>query len=45
MEYRQAVALGIDVLPFLLDEKAEWDSTFDEVDSDLGLVGVAVRVG
>lgn len=38
MEYRQAVALGIDVLPFLLDEKADWDSTFDEVDSDFALV-------
>ena len=37
MEYRQAVAQGIDVLPFLLDEKADWDNTFDELDSDLGV--------
>ena len=37
MEYRQAVALGIDVLPFLLDEKADWDNTFDELDSDPGV--------
>ena len=37
MEYAQAVALGIDVLPFLLDEKADWDSAFDEIGSDPGL--------
>jgi hypothetical protein len=45
MEYAQAVALGIDVLPFLLDEKADWDSAFDEADSDPGLAGWRSELG
>lgn len=37
MEYRQAMGLGIDVLPFLLHEEAEWDSGFDEQATDPAL--------
>ena len=34
LEYRKAKSLGIDILPFLLDEEAPWNRRFDELDRD-----------
>ena len=35
MEYDEAARLGIDVLPFLLDEGADWPAEFDERTTDV----------
>ena len=37
MEYEHAVTNGIDVLPFLLGEKAPWSRDFDELEKDPSL--------
>ena len=37
LEYRAAVALGIDVLLLMLLENAPWPRTFDELDKDPGM--------
>ena len=37
LEYRKAKSLGIDILPFLLDEDAPWSRHFDELDQDSDL--------
>ncbi|MGK7911678.1 MAG: NB-ARC domain-containing protein [Synechococcus sp.] len=34
LEYEEAVARGLDVLVFMLDEDAEWKRKFDELDKD-----------
>jgi len=34
LEYRSAVALGLDVLVFMLDEQAPWPRRFDELEKD-----------
>ena len=34
LEYDAAIAQGMDVLVYLLDEKARWSPSFDELDSD-----------
>ncbi|MCB0106098.1 MAG: DUF4062 domain-containing protein, partial [Caldilineaceae bacterium] len=34
LEHQAAVELGIDVLPFMLDEQAPWPRKFDELDKD-----------
>lgn len=37
LEYRYAIDHGIEVLPFLLDEDAPWQSRFNELDKDPGI--------
>ena len=37
LEYRHAIDLGIDVIPFCLNESAQWPRDFDELDSDPGI--------
>src|SRR5215813_4042796 len=37
LEYKAAMALGLDVLVFMLDEQAPWPRRFDELDKDPGI--------